>query len=165
MINCQSIKGYGKQGLLENIMYSTQADIVIGTESWLDSSVKSSEVFPPHFKSYRRDRSDGKGGGVFILVSDSYDSCEPEELTVDQDCELVWAKVKVKGVSDLYVGSLYKPPSTTDPEYLNPYNATFPGSLQVHTFGLEETSTCQILTGKLNVYLLMLLTMHSATNC
>jgi hypothetical protein len=56
IINCQFIKSPGKKAQLENMIASTQADIVIGSESWLDSSVSSSEVFPPQFKSYRRDR-------------------------------------------------------------------------------------------------------------
>ena len=48
-----------------------------------------------------------------------YESEEPEELKVDNDCELVWAKIKVTGSKDLYVESFYRPPSITDPEYLS----------------------------------------------
>jgi len=32
----RSIKGPGKRGQLENMILSTQADKVLGTESWLD---------------------------------------------------------------------------------------------------------------------------------
>ena len=39
-------------------------------------------------------------------------------LEVDQDCELVWAKFKVHGSKDLYVGSFYRPLDNHDPEYL-----------------------------------------------
>ena len=42
----QSIKSPRKKALLQNMIESTQADIVTGTESWLDGSIKSSEVFP-----------------------------------------------------------------------------------------------------------------------
>ena len=63
---------------------------------------------------YRRDRPKGQGGGVFVLVSHLYEIEEPEQLLVDQDCELVWAKVKVHGSKDLYV----RPPDNHDPEYL-----------------------------------------------
>jgi hypothetical protein len=45
IINCQSIKTPGKPAELTNIIESTQADIVIGTESWLKSSIKLQEVF------------------------------------------------------------------------------------------------------------------------
>ena len=118
VINCQSIKTPGKPAQLQNLIQSTRADIIIGTESWLSPEIKSAEVFPPNFRIYRRDRPKGQGGGVFVLVSSLYESEEPEELKVDQVCELVWAKVKVHGSKDLYVGSFYRPPDNHDPEYL-----------------------------------------------
>ena len=62
---------------------SLQADVVIGNESWLDPSIKSSEVFPDGFNSYRRDRPGGRGAGVFLLVSQLYESHQPEELMVE----------------------------------------------------------------------------------
>ena len=120
MLNCQSVKANGKPAQLKNIVSSLQADVIIGNESWLNPSIKSAEVFPDGFNSYRRDRPDGKRGGVFILVSQQYDSHQPEELIVDSssDCEVVWVKVKVKGSSDLYIGSFYRPPDKNKPEYL-----------------------------------------------
>ena len=56
--------------------------------------------------------------GVFVLVSEQYQSNEPEELKTDK-CEVVWSKIKIKGIQDLYVGAFYKPPLTTDPAYLD----------------------------------------------
>ena len=57
---------------------------------------------------------------MLLLVSKQYESQQPEELTADSnvDCEAVW--VKIRGTSDLYihVGSFYKPPDKTNPEYL-----------------------------------------------
>ncbi|KAL3842089.1 hypothetical protein ACJMK2_020153 [Sinanodonta woodiana] len=118
VINCQSIKTPGKNAELANVIESTQADIVIGTESWLKPAIKSPEVFPSNFKCYRKDRESREGGGVFLLISDKYESEEPEQLKVDQECELVWAKIKVQGSKDLYIGSLYRPPDETNPQYL-----------------------------------------------
>ena len=62
----------------------------------------------------------GRGGGVFLLVSQLYESHQPEELFVEasSDCEAVWVKVKIQGSSDLYVGSFYRPPDKNNPEYL-----------------------------------------------
>jgi hypothetical protein len=71
-------------------------------------------VFPSNL---RKDRDKGEGGGVFILISDKYDSEQPEELKYDQDCELIWVKLKITGAKDLYVGSFYRPPNNNDPEY------------------------------------------------
>ena len=72
VINCQSIKSPGKQAQLQNIIQSTRADIIIGTESWLSPDIKSAEVFPSSFNCYRRDIPKGQGGGVFLLVSNLY---------------------------------------------------------------------------------------------
>ena len=120
VLNCQSVKANGKPAQLKNIVSSLNADVIIGNESWLNSTIKSGEVFPDGFNSYRRDRPDSKGGCFFILVSQQYDSHQPEELIVDSssDCEVVWVKVKVKGTSDLYIGSFYRPPDKNNPEYL-----------------------------------------------
>lgn len=62
-VNCRSI--YNKVHQLNTLVDSSNADIVIGTESWLKEEVSSLEVFPKTFEVYRRDR-EGKGGGVFI---------------------------------------------------------------------------------------------------
>ena len=90
---------------------SLQADIVIGSYSWLNPSITSQEVFPDSFNCYRRDRPKGSGGGVFLLVSKQYDSSQPEELLIDDnvDCELDWAKIKVQRRIDIYIESFYRP--------------------------------------------------------
>lgn len=119
VLNCQSIKSPGKPNQLQNIIKSSQADIVIGSESWLKPNINSAEVFPSNFKHYRKDRTTSEGGGVFLLISDKYESEEPEELKVDQDCELIWGKVKVHGTKDLYIGSFYRPPNNENDEYLD----------------------------------------------
>ena len=118
VLNCQSMKTPGKPAQLQTIIESTQADIVIGSALWLNPSISSSEVFPGNYISYRNDRSDGKGGGVFLLVSSKYESQVPEELKAGEDCELGLAKVKIQGSKDLYIGSFYKLPDKQKPDYL-----------------------------------------------
>jgi hypothetical protein len=107
VVNCQSIKSDGIPSQLRNLVSSIQADIVIGTESWLNPAIRDVEVFPEGFRAYRRDRTDGKGGVVFLLISKKYDSSEPEELKVSpqDDIELVWVNIKTLGSNDLYIGS------------------------------------------------------------
>jgi hypothetical protein len=58
---------------------------------------------------------------VFLLISKKYDSSEPEELKVSaqDDIELAWVKIKTLGSNDLYIGSFYKPPGRSDPQYLD----------------------------------------------
>lgn len=57
-------------GELAGLISSICADVVIGTESWLDATIMDNEVFPRSFNVYRHDRMT-HGGGVFILVRDS----------------------------------------------------------------------------------------------
>jgi hypothetical protein len=54
-----------------------------------------------------------------LLVSDKFESEEPEEMKVDNDCELIWAKLKIKGSKDHYIASCYRPPDNRDSIYLD----------------------------------------------
>ena len=56
---------------------------------------------------------------IILLVSDKYESEEPEEMKVDNDCELIWAKLKIKGSKDLYIASCYRPPDNRESIYLD----------------------------------------------
>ena len=60
-------------------MESTQADIVLGTESWFKSDHLSTAIFPKGYKVYRKGRVNKTCGGVFILVSEKLVSAEPVE--------------------------------------------------------------------------------------
>ena len=104
-LNCHSI--LNKNPLLFNIIDSTQADIVIGTESWLSKDIVSPSVFPDGYNIYRNDRP-STGGGVFILVSNKYTSTQPEELPVTTECEQVWVKIDIKGVAVTLIYMIYR---------------------------------------------------------
>jgi hypothetical protein len=93
-------------------------DIMIDTESWLSNDMQSTEIFPSGFTPYRKDRKTDSHGSVFILVSDKYLSSEPTDLKSDDSSEQLWVKLQVKGATDLYIGSFYKPPKITDEECL-----------------------------------------------
>jgi hypothetical protein len=70
-INFQSLKKKGK--LLEAIIETTEPDIIIGTLTWLDSNIKSSEIIPDYFQynTERRDRPKDPHGGVIIAAKQS----------------------------------------------------------------------------------------------
>jgi hypothetical protein len=66
-INFQSIRN--KKVDLQNLLETTEANVLIGTETWLNDSIYSSEIIPTgQFDVYRNDRDKGKGGGVLIAV-------------------------------------------------------------------------------------------------
>ncbi|KAJ8020472.1 RNA-directed DNA polymerase from mobile element jockey [Holothuria leucospilota] len=90
-------------------------DIVIGTESWLNDSIATGEVFPNSYNVFRRDREASKGGGVFIAVKNTFIvTSEPNLIT---NCESTWILLHVKGLSPVYIGAFYRPQST-DRDYL-----------------------------------------------
>ena len=89
--NCQSIKK--KQDRMENIIASTNPDIVIATETWLDPRSGNNQVFPPDYIVLRKYREHSKGGGVLIAVKDTYLSSDvPEHQTTR---EIIWIKINI----------------------------------------------------------------------
>ena len=82
-------------------------DVIIGTETHINSSVNSSELFPPDFAVYRKDRTEGisKGGVVIAIRNDLFGT---HRVDLDTDCEAVWVTVKVQGSKDVIIGSFYR---------------------------------------------------------
>jgi hypothetical protein len=60
-----------KQGQVRNLIDSTNPDIIFGTETWIDSNIKDSHIFPSVYNIFRKDRNCG-GGGVLIAVKDIF---------------------------------------------------------------------------------------------
>ena len=67
VVNCRSIAK--KKPELLNLLQATQADVIIGTESWLTDSISDSEICPPGYTMFRKDRASGIGVGVLLKVS------------------------------------------------------------------------------------------------
>ena len=121
VMNCRSAKANGRKAQFDTLVEDTQADIIIGTESNLNKSINSNEIFPSGYTVYRKDRDTGKEwGGVFILVNSKFNSDEPENLKIVSINEQLWVRISILGTKSLFVGSFYKPPSTTDQEYFKP---------------------------------------------
>ena len=104
-INCQSIGN--KHGQFEHLLDSTKADIVFGTESWLNNNIKDHEVFPDGYAVYRKDRKAGRGRGVFVAVKEDLVSSHMVEF--DTECEIIWVKLSITSCRNLYVASYYRP--------------------------------------------------------
>jgi hypothetical protein len=104
-INFQSAPS--KVAEISHLLQSLKPDVIFGTETFLASEVATSEVFPPGYKVYRRDRN-RKGGSVLLAVLDSLVSTEEPDLS-RPNCEIIWVKVKLRGCKDLLLGSYYRP--------------------------------------------------------
>ena len=87
-------------------------DFIAGTESWLSPNIYSSEIFPPTFTTFRRDRNDSHGG-VFIACKSTF-ICE--EITLSTSIENVACRIHLKNHSVILILA-YRPPNTNH-EYL-----------------------------------------------
>ena len=109
ILNCQGLRVE-----VEAFQWSVdyfQSDCIIGTESWLDISDSTNEIFPLGYKIFRRERiTSTQGGGVFIAVKEHYDvSLLPDTVT---DTELLWAKAHFEKSKSLILGSFYRRPGS-----------------------------------------------------
>ncbi len=90
-------------------MYTYNPDVIIGTESKLDATIPTSEVFPQGFHIARKDRKLG-GGGVFVAASENLLFRERDDLT--SESESCWAEIQTNS-EPLLIGAFYRPPGTT----------------------------------------------------
>ena len=66
-INCQSISN--KKGPWTHLIDGCWPDIIIATETWLNDTIKDSELESPGYTIYRKDRVKGTNGGVLIAIN------------------------------------------------------------------------------------------------
>ena len=80
-------------------------DTIKGTETWLSTSISSSEFFHPGCTVHCRDRTDSYGG-VLLAHKSSYNS---HQLSLDSDCKIIASQI---GMSDnpFIVLAAYRPP-------------------------------------------------------
>ena len=94
-------------------------DIITGTETHLDSSVNSSELFPSNYSVIRKDRNfDNSNGGVLIAMKD--DLIGTYRTDLDTKCEIVWVAIKIQGSKDVTIGAFDRSPQFGDTyDYMN----------------------------------------------
>ena len=98
-----------------NLIHTTQADVLVGTETWLTPDHLSSEYFPTdQYEVFRKDRPDGYGG-VLIAVSREFLFEEVHDMRTDG--EGLWVKTNFAGQPTLYLGAFYRP--NQRPEHLD----------------------------------------------
>ena len=88
------------------MLQSVKPGIIIGTETWLDNSIKDSEIFSSGYRIHRKDRKTGNGGGVLIAAKEEFNSEDVPEL--DTDCEIIWTRLKLFGNGTVYLCSIYR---------------------------------------------------------
>lgn len=138
-VNCNGIRSKVPQ--LEAFLEQEAIDVVIGTESKLCDEVHSSEVFPPNYRIFRKDRVSG-AGGVFIAVKENIPCHERTDLRVNET-ELIWCQLSLK-CQTMLVGAFYRRPDQDFESLINLGSS-------LATARAESTSACIVLGGDFNV--------------
>ena len=89
---------------LHNMIQSTDPDIIMCTESWLNSTILDGEIFQDDYSVIRKDRTSGKGGGG-VFIAHRKDLIHTHRSDLDTSCEAVWAQLKIQEAKSVFVGS------------------------------------------------------------
>ena len=106
MINFQSI--ISKQANFSLFLNDNHPDIIFGTETWLSSEIKSSEIIPNIYNIVRHDRSDGYGGVLIGIRSD----LSVTECSTETDSDLVICKIILPNKEPILLCAVYRPPNS-----------------------------------------------------
>ena len=69
-------------------------DIILGSETWINPSIKSEELFPDKYTVVRKDREDSYGG---VVVAIKKDLVGTHKIELDTNCEIVWVEIQLVG--------------------------------------------------------------------
>jgi Reverse transcriptase (RNA-dependent DNA polymerase)/Endonuclease-reverse transcriptase len=109
LLNLRSIKNKAIQ--FNTLIETHKPKIILGTESWLDESVPSSNYFPGYYEVFRHDRN-LHGGGVFICV---HNSISATVHSVSQTSEILWVDLILHNKSIIKIAVAYKPDRNLEP--------------------------------------------------
>ena len=117
---------------------SVKPDVIVGTESWLKPDITSSEEFP--LEVICKDRTNRKGGGMFIMARCEFTLVREEEL--ETDCELICERLTIYGRKPLHIRTYYHREEKDEENSLN--------QLQMSHSRLRKTDSI-ILAGDFNL--------------
>ena len=105
VINCRGLKS--KKDSFVHLIHSQSPHSIAGTESWLDPTTFSSEIFPTNYQVFRKDRSDGYGGVFFACIN----TINCSQVTIASPCECIVCRVELTNSKVLIVITAYRPPN------------------------------------------------------
>ena len=107
-LNCQSITR--KKAILDNLIQEYTPDIITGTESWLNPTISSTEIFSSNFAVFRQDRICQKPSTPYIPLKRL--SCKLSYYGIC-GCTLKWIENLLTGRSQqVVVNGEYSDPTT-----------------------------------------------------
>jgi Reverse transcriptase (RNA-dependent DNA polymerase)/Endonuclease-reverse transcriptase len=104
--NFRSISGKVSKFQSDILIYDP--DVILGNETWLDESITDSQIFPPGYNIYRKDRN-RNGGGVFIAVKTKYKT-QLEKFNLNS--EQIWVMLELPSGKKLRIGTGYRSPTS-----------------------------------------------------
>jgi len=107
VLNAQSIMAKRQDAWV--LIDSCDPDIIVCSETWLNSTVCDAEVLPPGYIMYRNDRKDGYGG-VLVAVKRNLGSVDISADTGPAECETKAVKIMANKQSVVVCGA-YRPPN------------------------------------------------------
>ena len=108
LFNARSV--VNKSAFLEADVYSRNFDIIAVTETHLDDSIGSSELFPQSYRVFRRDRN-RRGGGVLVAVNENI-ICNERNILDGNNTELLMLDIHYSRNKSFVFGVFYRPPSS-----------------------------------------------------
>src|SRR6185437_8435865 len=119
-----SLRSQDKLVSLEAFLEEYNIHVLIGTETWLTSDINNSEIFPNQkYAIYRKDRTEGKGGGVLIAVRNDLNSSSVQIQSDNDSSEQVWCSLQIPNKFRLYICSFYRPPNSDEAPLLSLYDS------------------------------------------
>ena len=107
---------------LSPLLNTYPLDVVAITESWLTDDIIDELVLIDGYKTFRKDRVHGRGGGVCAFVSADI-PCKRRQDLEDPSFECMWCWLRPvrlpRKISGLICAILYNPPDTPLPEQNN----------------------------------------------
>lgn len=113
-MNARSI--LNKSSDLESVIVTYKPDVLVITETWLQSDVNDEEVTPRGYGIYRKDR-DSRGGGVAIIYREYFHVTRLADIP---GIECVIIKLQLDELS-LLIGGFYRPPGAK-PDFCDKLN-------------------------------------------
>ena len=121
-----NIRGIGSKrsqliDLIDCSIQNRTPDILLLSETWLTPF--SPMITIPGYDFYRQDRTQKKGGGVAILISNKLRHCARPDLSSKlEESECITVDIKLKNGSHYIVSSMYHPPNSDIPTFIASYS-------------------------------------------
>lgn len=117
--NMRSIMNGNKREELAGRMGEEKIDVLGVAESWTHAEIGDEEIEIVGYKVYRRDRKNGRGGGVLLYVREDLVSFETSDDLIQ--CESVWVAIQTKN-GEINFGVCYRSPNAEVKEVDNLYS-------------------------------------------